>query len=154
MWKSPSKREHVDLAVVLLGEVAEERADIVLLDVLVGLDARRQVLEVAAGDVVDHPLRREHRGVDRVGAARPVGQHLLVEVGERHRDDVDLGAGQRLELGRAPLQRLLDRAGLGHDVDGQRRRNGLSCAKAARPAWQRPKRRLRRRQISSYFLPF
>ena len=110
--------DHVGLAAVLLGEVAEEGADIVLLDGLVGLDARRQILEVAAGDVVDHPLRREDRGVDRVGAARPVGQNLLVEIGERHRDHVDLGAGQRLELRRAPLQRLLDRAGLGDDVHG------------------------------------
>ncbi len=80
-------------------------------------DAAAEVLEIAARHVVDHPLRREHRGVDRVRAARPVGQHLLVEVRERHGDDVDLGAGQLLELRRPALQRLLDRAGLGHDVD-------------------------------------
>ena len=110
--------DHVGLVAVLLREVAEEGADVLLLDGLVGGDARGQVLEVAAGDVVDHPLRREDRGVDRVGAGGPVGQHLLVELDERHADHVDLGAGQRLELGRAPLQRLLDGAGLGHHVDG------------------------------------
>ena len=80
-------------------------------------DAVAEVLEVAARHVVDHPLRREHRSVDRVRAARPVGQDLLIEVRERHRDHVDLGAGQLFELRRPALQRLLDRAGLGHDVD-------------------------------------
>ena len=102
--------DHVGLAVVLLREVAEERRRRRPPAMSLSASMRGgQVLEVAAGDVVDHPLRREDRGVDRVGAARPVGQHLLVEVGEGHRDHVDLGAGQLLELGRAPLQRLLDR---------------------------------------------
>ena len=106
----------------------------------VGGDARRQVLEVAAGDVVDHPLRREDRGVDRVGAARPVGQHLLVEVGEGHRDHVDLGAGQRLELGGAALQRLLDGAGLGDDVDRHPLERLVLRERRAPPAGPAPRR--------------
>ena len=82
-------------------------ADVVLLDGGIFGDAVAEILEETAGDVVDHPLRREDRGVDRVGAAGPVGENLLVEIGERHGDDVDLGASRLFEVGGAPLQRLL-----------------------------------------------
>ena len=110
------ERDEVGLAGVGRGEIPEERRDLVPLEIFVLGDARREFLKIAARCIVDHPLRREHRSIDRVGAARPVGQHLLVEVGERNRDDVDLRAGQLLEFGGATLKWLLDRAGLRHDV--------------------------------------
>ena len=122
------ERDEVDLAVVGRREIAEEWGDLVPVDRLILGDARSQLLEIAAGDIVDHPLRREHRSVDRVGAARPVGEHFLVEVGERNRDDVDLRAGQLLEFGGAPLQRLLDCAGLRHHVHGDAVELSRLCA--------------------------
>ena len=110
--------EHVGVAGELLRELAEELRDVVLLEILVRRDARAQVLHVAGHDVVHAPLRCEHRRVDGVGARRPVRQHLGVEVGERHRDDVDLCAGHGVEVRCAALQRLGDlRPGEGHDVD-------------------------------------
>ena len=109
--------QHIDLAVILLREIAEEAGDVVLLQVLVLGDTVGEILKEATGDIVDHPLRREHRRIDRIGAARPVRQQLGVEIRERHGDDVDLGAGQLLEFGSAPLQRLGDlRPGEGHDI--------------------------------------
>ena len=110
--------EHVGIPGELLRELAEEGRNVVLLEILVRRDARTEILHVARHDVVDPPLRREHSGVDRVGARCPVRQHLGVEVGERHRDDVDLRAGHGVEVRRAALQRLGDLwAGEGHDVD-------------------------------------
>jgi hypothetical protein len=111
------ERHEVSLAAVGGREVPEERTNLVPFDLRVLGDTWPKLLKVPAGHVVDHPLRREHRGVDRVGAARPVREHLLVEIGERNRDDVDLRAGRLLEVGRAPLQGLLNRPSLRHDVD-------------------------------------
>src|SRR4029450_10934698 len=59
-------------------------------------------------DVVAHPLRVEDERVVAVGLGGQVGERLVVQVGERDRDHVDLGAGCPGEVGGAPLQRLGD----------------------------------------------
>ena len=153
------ERDEKDLPVVCRREIAEEGRNVVPFDVLILGDAGSQFFEIAAGHIVDHPLRREDRGVDRIGAARPVREHFLVEVGEWNRDDIDLGPGQLLEVRRAPLQRLLDRAGLRHQVHrdavklsrlrayrrgkreyraGDRRRNGESLCHVQISSQSRP----------------
>jgi hypothetical protein len=51
-----------------------------------------QVLEIAAGDMMSTIHCGEDRRIDRIGgAARPVGQDLLVEIGKGNRNHVDLG---------------------------------------------------------------
>ena len=111
--------DHVLLPGIGLGEVAEEGRHILLLQGLVGIHAGSQILEIARGHVIHHPLRGEDRGIDAVGAAGPVGQQLLVEIREGHGDDIDLGARQLLEIRGPALQRLGDLgAGEGHEVDG------------------------------------
>ena len=111
--------DHVFLPGEGLGEIAEEGRHILLLQGLVGVNAGGQILEIARGRVIHHPLRGEDRGIDAVGAAGPVGQQLLIEIREGYGDDIDLGAGQLLEIGGPALQRLGDLGpGEGHDVDG------------------------------------
>ena len=111
--------DHVLLAGEGLGEIAEEGRHILLLQGLVGVNAGGQILEIAGGHVIHHPLRGEDRGIDAVGAAGPVGQQLLIQIREGHGNDIDLGARQLLEIGGPALQRLGDLGtGEGHDVDG------------------------------------
>ena len=113
------ERDRVDVPLEAGAEIAEERRYVAPLQGGVALDAAAEVLEVARGHVVAHPLRVEDRRVVRVRLGRKVGQELLIEVGEGNGDDLDLCAGQPLEVRPAPLQRLGDlRPGESQDADG------------------------------------
>jgi len=113
------ERDEIGLAVVLLREVDEERHHVVFLQCLVIRDTLREVFEEGAFRVIDHPLRREDRRIDRIRARGPIRQKLLIKIRERHRQHVHLRTRQLLELGRAALQRLGDlRTDERHHVDG------------------------------------
>ena len=126
------ERDGVDVTLVAGAEVTEERGDVVPLQVLVGLDPLGQRLEVAGLDEVAHPLRGEHGRVVAVGTRGEIGQQLVVEVRERDRDHLHLGARELLEVGCPALQGLRDlRAGEGDDVD---RHPLVGLVRGARPA--------------------
>ena len=99
-------------------ELTEELTDVVPLQVWVVVDTVGDVLQDSCGYVVDHPLRREDERVVAVCASHLVRENALEQVGEWYGYNIDLRAGQFVELRCPPLQRFSDlRTGEGHDVD-------------------------------------
>jgi hypothetical protein len=112
------ERDRVDLAVVGRIEIAEERADVVPLELRIALDPVREVEQIAGTDEIAEPLRVEDVGIERVRLRRCVEQGLVVDRLEADSDHVHVPACESRPVRCPALERLGHLGSVeGQDVD-------------------------------------